>query len=1218
MRGGIQAIAAVLAASTLVAPAAWADPPTSPVHIPLELLLVQQSATFPTQYRLGINVGINGGQPRLYLFDTGSALFNAAYTPAFWPGIAPSNNAGTGNAPVTTVTNGSGVQYCYGANLASCRGWQGNIVQVGQVSFYDASSTLVSSLSASPGYQVNAVYNQYIGGAATLITGTAVPVEEGVFYGVFGAGQFTTQLGNYTAGGVLGQTMVSGPNIIAQGYVVAANGQANPASAAVPAATPNVPLPGANGVNVLIGGSRQSVTSCSPCVTLGLTPQMLGQFAPFMPGGTTATGLVPWDRTGPSFPNPYGTGTGNNSSTEFGYRFSVMLASPTGVTALSQASTLLDTGTGGLTLASALNKAGISTSNGQFVQGGVTLTANGLAGNSSIAGLPSSISVLQDPNYVPITYQATFDAGLNGAGTTNTLGLSFFLQNSVMFDLTNQAVGYTPFFVTDANLVTTANGPLVVDGTNVALGLAGIISGPGGVTVNSGGALQLSATNTYTGVTTIAGPSGGSAAGKLLISGPGSIAASAGVVNNGVFDISRAWPLVSTGVGSVAVQTLSGTGVVYLGANNLTLSNASTTFNGTLSDGGSYPGTGGSVTLTGGAFTLAGSGVYTGGTIGSGGTFTVSGSLIGGLGVGQNGTFTVAPGGVMNTGAATTFNFGQINVAGTFTGNIVNSGTATTTGTINGSIGNLGSFVDNGVVNGNVINNGTLSGSGLVAGSVVNNGIIAPGNSIGTLSIGGTYQHASSATYQTEANGAGQSDLVNVGGAATLQGGSVSVYAQPGTNYAARTTYRILNAAGGLSGSFASVNEPYPFLLSSLSYDASNAYLTLQIGGFAAAAATPTQASVGAVLDANVNTATGDFAQVLSALATGVQTNLAGQYALQSLSGNNYAGFSSFMVQGAQLFMNNFANQAGGGGSPASTRVAVAEACNVACDTASPPKWGAWGGGLGGLGTIGAGQPVGGVTYNAGGFAAGLDRLVTDTLRVGVTAGYTAGTQWVNGFSGVGRSDTFQTGLYANYAQDKLYADALVGYAYTWNQMWRQISIPLLQPRTARGLTGVNQWYGQLETGYRFDLGTNANAFITPFARLQAYTGTQNGFTETGAQSLNLTVAQQTTNSLRSVLGAQIGGAMDLGWREKLAMQLRLGWSHEYADVGRPVTATLAGAPAMPFTTWGISPTRDGALIGLSANTSVADATSIYFRYEGVVSGQDNAHAFTAGLRLVW
>ena len=309
------------------------------------------------------------------------------------------------------------------------------------------------------------------------------------------------------------------------------------------------------------------------------------------------------------------------------------------------------------------------------------------------------------------------------------------------------------------------------------------------------------------------------------------------------------------------------------------------------------------------------------------------------------------------------------------------------------------------------------------------------------------------------------------------------------------------------------------------------------------------------------------------------------------------------MVQGMQLFMNNFANQTGGG-PPASNRVALAEACDVACDATTPPKWGAWGGALGGLGTIGANQPVGSVTYNAGGFAAGLDRSITDSFRMGVTAGYSTGTQWVSGFDGMGRSNTFQVGLYGGFAQDKVYADAVIGYAYTSNQMWRNIAVPGLQPRTAYGQTGANQFYGQLETGYRFDIGTAANAFITPFARLQAYTANQAAFTETGAQSLNLSVGQQTTNSLRSVIGAQLGGSMDLGWREKLAMQLRLGWSHEYADTARPVSAILAGAPAMPFTTFGVAPQRDGVVLGLCANTAIAEATSIYLRYEGDISAR--------------
>jgi outer membrane autotransporter protein len=265
---------------------------------------------------------------------------------------------------------------------------------------------------------------------------------------------------------------------------------------------------------------------------------------------------------------------------------------------------------------------------------------------------------------------------------------------------------------------------------------------------------------------------------------------------------------------------------------------------------------------------------------------------------------------------------------------------------------------------------------------------------------------------------------------------------------------------------------------------------------------------------------------------------------------------------------------------------------------------------------------TGAVTYNAGGFAAGLDRAVAPGLRLGVTSGYTAGTQWTQGFSGQGVTNTVLAGLYGDYRMDKVYANAVLGYAYSGNQMWRQITLPGLQPRTATGSAGSNQFVGQVEAGYRIDVGpigaVAANAFVTPFARLQGYTGTQNGFSESGAQSLNLTVAQQTTNSLRSVLGAQLGGSIDLGWRDRLALMLRLGWSHEYADTSRPVTATLAGAPLMPFTTYGIAPTRDGAMLGFSASTAIADATSIYLRYEGTISGPDSAHALTAGLRMSW
>jgi uncharacterized protein with beta-barrel porin domain len=1131
-----------------------------------------QSVTIPLQYlksdgwRLGINVGINGGTPQLYMFDTGSSVFNAMYNPATWQGFGPT-------APAATVPDGSGINYCYGS--PPC--YNGNLVQVPVLNFYAAGATASSApaatLTASPGFQINAVYN------ATNESGTRIeqtypeyflthdrPPLQDAFYGIFGAGNFASRTNTPAiVGGVLGQAMI--PGVLHQGYVVSANGQPNPATYDSQGA-PTAPYPNPPGGNqiVTIGGQSQQVSPCVACVTVGLTPQLVGQFAAV--SASSQAGLVPWGRKGVDFPNPFSSssasGTGNPGSIEFGSRFTTTLPSGNG-TVSHTGYTLLDSGTPYYAPSDQLSAGSVS-------DGSVLSISGATPVGGTIPGIPTTNSTLGPRT--DSAYEVFFNSGSDAI-----IGIPFFMQNSVMFDLTGNTIGYTPFYVTAANLATTAGGPLIVGAGNVPLGIAGVISGPGGLVINSGGSVQLSATNSYTGLTTIGAASGGTPAGLLLVSGPGSIASSSGVVNDGVLDISRAWQ-------AVAIQSLAGGGQVYLGGQNLLLTNASGTFSGSIGDGGAYPAVGGSLTLAGGSFTLAGNGSYTGGTFVSGGTFTLSGSLSGGVDVMPQGSLTVASGGVLT-----------------------------------GTVLNRGSFINNGMVNGSLATAGMLSGGGVIAGNVANSGIIAPGSSIGTLTIGGNYVHMASATYSAEVASNGQSDLITVGGGAALQGGTLSIYAQPGTTFGARTTYRILSSAGGIAGTFATMTNPYPFLLSSLTYDANNVYLTMQIGGFGQVAANATQAAVGRVLDANVNTASGDFAQVLSSMATNTTSPVLGQATLTSLSGQNYSSFSSTMVLGAQLFLNNFAGQAGGA-TPASSRVALAEACDVACDVTPTATWGAWGGALGGLGSIGAASATGTVSYNAGGFAAGLDRVVAPGTRLGVTAGYITGTQWTSGFTGQGTTDTFLAGMYGGYSMDRFYADAVLGYAYSSNQMWRQISVPGLQPRTAQGRTGANQWYGQIEGGYRFDMGSVsgavADAYITPFVRLSGYTGTTNGFTETGAQSLNLTVAGQTTDSLKSVIGAQLGTAVDLGWREKLVMQFRLGWSHEYASVSRPVTATLAGAPLMPFTTYGPSPTRDGAVVGFFATSAIATGASVYLRYEGTISGSDSAHGLVAGVRMSW
>jgi fibronectin-binding autotransporter adhesin len=200
------------------------------------------------------------------------------------------------------------------------------------------------------------------------------------------------------------------------------------------------------------------------------------------------------------------------------------------------------------------------------------------------------------------------------------------------------------------NIALAGNGIFMTDaGTTFTAGAA--MSGAGDLTKAGDGTLLLTGANSYTGATVIN-------AGTLALSGNGSIAASRGVVDNATFDIS------ATNSGA-SIKSLSGSGVVNLGTQRLTLTSASDTFAGTFNGTGGFTVAGGFETLTGNNAAFAGPTTVTGGTL------SVNGSLGGPLsvlaagrlqGIGTVGATTNA--GVIAPGNS----IGTLTVAGNYTG----------------------------------------------------------------------------------------------------------------------------------------------------------------------------------------------------------------------------------------------------------------------------------------------------------------------------------------------------------------------------------------------------------------------------------------------------------------------------------------------------------------------------------------------------------------------
>ena len=492
---------------------------------------------------------------------------------------------------------------------------------------------------------------------------------------------------------------------------------------------------------------------------------------------------------------------------------------------------------------------------------GVSAGSLNVSGTFNANGYNGSAGALTGTGTVNINGAAVWTGGaMTGAGITNfnnalTLnsnsrtrsvsGRTLNLNGTTTWTAVNDGGG-NPGAIAVSNGATLNNNGTWLDQVSIASamtssGTASTFNNVGSYTKTGGGTtdIQVVFNNPATGTVTVNNSvlylsNGGTLTGTLDAASGATLS-----LNTGTFAVSGL--VAGTGAG----QLLAGGGTVNATGTNsfggtLGVSAGSLNVSGTFNANG-YNGSAGALTGTG-TVNINGAAVWTGGAMTGAGITNFNNALtlnsnsrtrsVSGRTLNLNGTTTWTavndgggnPGAIAVSNGATLNNNGtwldQVSIASAMTssgnpstfnnfGNYVKSGAGTTTDLSAVNYLNTGTTdVQAGTIRlpPTFANPGRLMGNGsLVATTITNNGHVAPGESTGTLTIGGNFIQSAQGFFDVELQSLANHDLLVVSGSAAL-GGTLNIICAAGCAFAGGQTFTILDAASNaLSGTFANV-----------------------------------------------------------------------------------------------------------------------------------------------------------------------------------------------------------------------------------------------------------------------------------------------------------------------------------------------------------------------------------------------------------------------------
>jgi autotransporter-associated beta strand protein len=767
-------------------------------------------------------------------------------------------------------------------------------------------------------------------------------------------------------------------------------------------------------------------------------------------------------------------------------------------------------------------------------------------------------------------------------------------------------------------IILVGNGTFDTNGFNSTF--SGTISGVGGLVKQGAGTLFLTGANSYSGGTSLEG-------GILNINNDAALG-SGGITLEG-------------GTLQTGASIMDGRTIVIVGSGTLDNGGNASNFGGLISGSGSL------VVSGTGTMTLSGANTYTGGTtLTSGVTLVATNDLnlgdAGGSITLDSGTLQTQAG-ISNSriihlgaGGGTIDNFGMSDV---FSGAIDGTGGLTFVGAGTVTLSGANSYLGGTTVSAGKLAYGAddvLPSGGdlaIAAGGTVDlSGFSQNTSTIGVVTNNGLLNLRSGSMNAAGYTGSGTLGLTLASGFTNLTATSVSVgtgsvlsvnlanpLSTPGSTFTPI-------AWSAQSGTFTIVS---PALLSfTPTYGANGLTLLLGLVPFSSVASSPNQKAVGATLEPFRAAPTGDMGVVLSNLYTlsGPQVRSAlDQIGPISLAAVGSLGLAASGMQTAALDrrMSGLASWSDSGLDAYSIQqksfapgtllaedgVEDTAARLLESKGSSDERSGLFVSVLGTQGKLkdiaGASGTQPGYNFYSGGFLSGIDHRFGPNLAMGLSLGYQYGNASIDApASGSVIGNSARYGLYTTVFDEATRLNLYVGGAQDFFSTSRDISFGGLgRTATAKPKGSELNWNARLESDYR----TRTLGTLTPFAEVNSDRLNVKSFTESGAGALDLSVAEQTAESLRSVLGLR----ESLKFRDEFYTCLgyvSAAWQHEYKSQSRPIDAQLASGAGSAFSVTTVDMPRDGALLGagFSVKMSAQSVANLDYVYDVRSGYQEN------------